>query len=51
VPVDAGERQLRAGVRAFLADDYPHPAGQDDRSSMPVISVTPAPGRTWPPLS
>jgi hypothetical protein len=27
------------------------PFGQDDRSSMPVISATQAPGRTWPPAS
>jgi hypothetical protein len=27
VPVDIGEPQLRAGVRALLADDDPHPGG------------------------
>ena len=35
VPVDVGEPQLRAGVRAFLADDHPHPgrpAGQVEQA-------------------
>ena len=31
VPVDVGEAQLGAGVRAFLADDHPHP-GRPGRS-------------------
>jgi hypothetical protein len=41
--VDVGEPQLGARVRAFLANDNPRQAGQDERSSRQVMTATQAP--------
>ena len=46
VAADVCEAQSAPGADA-LADDHPHPAGQDDRPSTPVISATWAPGLAW----
>jgi hypothetical protein len=46
VPVDVGEGELSARVRAFLAQDEPRPSGQEDRPIMPVASATQAPSRS-----
>jgi putative transposase len=43
----ARSRPGRPG-RPLFPDDDPHPAGQEERSSMPVISATEAPSRASP---
>jgi hypothetical protein len=47
VPVDVGEPQLGCG--RSLRTMTRIPAGQDNRSSSPVMSATQAPSRTCPP--
>jgi hypothetical protein len=48
VPVEVGEPQLRARVRALLADDDPHPAGPAAGVQQAGDVRDPAPSRTWP---
>ena len=48
VPVDVGEPQLRPGCGRSLRTMTRIPAGQDDRSSISVMSATQAPSLTCP---
>jgi hypothetical protein len=47
-PVDVGERQLRAGVRAFLAPDQPGACGPASQLGE-VTSLSHAPSRSTEP--
>jgi hypothetical protein len=51
VPLDVGEPQLGSEVGRSLRTMTRIRAGQEARSSRPVSSGTPAPGRAWPSAS